>query len=35
MCLNSLAGGMSTAIKDILGEYMKLYFLVEVRALHI
>ncbi|EFN79247.1 Axonemal 84 kDa protein [Harpegnathos saltator] len=29
VCLNSLAGGMSTAIKEILGEYMKLYFLVE------
>ncbi|XP_014489011.1 PREDICTED: protein CASC1-like isoform X2 [Dinoponera quadriceps] len=30
VCLNSLAGGMSAAIKDILGEYMRLYFLVEI-----
>ncbi|XP_067206119.1 dynein axonemal intermediate chain 7 homolog isoform X2 [Linepithema humile] len=29
VCLNSLAGGMSTALKEITGEYMKLYFLIE------
>ncbi|XP_070164199.1 dynein axonemal intermediate chain 7 isoform X4 [Polyergus mexicanus] len=29
VCLNSLAGGMSTALKQIIGEYMKLYLLIE------
>ncbi|XP_011255045.2 axonemal 84 kDa protein [Camponotus floridanus] len=29
ICLNSLAGGMSTALKEMIGEYMKLYLLIE------
>ncbi|XP_077263011.1 dynein axonemal intermediate chain 7 homolog [Temnothorax americanus] len=29
VCLNSLAGGMSTALKEIIGEYMKLHILIE------
>lgn len=34
VCLNSLAGGMSTALKKIIGEYMKLHILVEVKISH-
>ncbi|KYN06166.1 Axonemal 84 kDa protein [Cyphomyrmex costatus] len=29
VCLNSLAGGMSTALKEIIGKYMKLHVLIE------
>ncbi|KAG5330625.1 AXP83 protein, partial [Acromyrmex charruanus] len=29
VCLNSLAGGMSTALKEIIGKYMKLHILIE------
>ncbi|KAL0103229.1 hypothetical protein PUN28_017511 [Cardiocondyla obscurior] len=29
VCLNSLAGGMSMALKEIIGEYMKLHVLIE------
>ncbi|KAM0732613.1 Dynein axonemal intermediate chain 7-like protein [Formica fusca] len=29
VCLNSLAGGMSTALKEMIGDYMKLYLLIE------
>ncbi|XP_072751665.1 LOW QUALITY PROTEIN: dynein axonemal intermediate chain 7 [Anoplolepis gracilipes] len=29
ICLNSLAGGTSTALKAIMGEYMRLYLLIE------
>ncbi|EZA57011.1 Axonemal 84 kDa protein [Ooceraea biroi] len=29
ICLHSLAGGMSTALKGIIGEYMKLHLLIE------
>ncbi|XP_011865165.1 PREDICTED: axonemal 84 kDa protein-like [Vollenhovia emeryi] len=29
VCLNSLAGGTSTALKEIIGEYMKLHILIE------
>ncbi|XP_028046208.1 axonemal 84 kDa protein [Monomorium pharaonis] len=29
VCLNSLAGGMSTELKKIIGEYMKLHILIE------
>lgn len=34
VCLNSLAGGMSTALKEIIGEYMKLHILIEVKISH-
>lgn len=29
VCLNSLAGGMSTTLKEIIGEYMSLYLLIK------
>ncbi|EGI63404.1 Axonemal 84 kDa protein [Acromyrmex echinatior] len=29
VCLNSLAGGISTALKEIIGKYMKLHILIE------
>ncbi|XP_011635025.1 axonemal 84 kDa protein-like [Pogonomyrmex barbatus] len=29
VCLNSLAGGMSTGLKEIIGEYMKLHILIK------